>query len=184
VNVDLLRRARSRRRIAGRTSRRTSALAVRRRGPPTVVAGAGDTPIDFGLVGDVTGVNEELFQLLVQAGYIPVVACLGADASGAVYNINADAVASQVARTLSAAALALVTEVGAVLADPADPSSRIARLSQGPTGPSARRVRGGMIPKLTGSRARAGVRRSSSSARSRRAISRGLSRAQVQPERC
>jgi acetylglutamate kinase len=129
-----------------------SALAVKaQKRPPTVVAGAGDTSIDFGLVGDVTGVNEELFQLLVQAGYIPVVACLGADASGAVYNINADAVASQVARTLSAAALALVTEVGAVLADPADPSSRIARLSkqEADRAIGEGRVRGGMIPKLT-----------------------------------
>jgi acetylglutamate kinase len=129
-----------------------SSLAIRaRRRSPTVVAGAGDVPIDFGLVGDVTGINEELFRMLITASYIPIVACLGADESGTVYNINADAVASQVARSLSAEALILVTEVGAVLADPADPSSRIARLtrSEGARAIDEGTVRGGMIPKLT-----------------------------------
>jgi acetylglutamate kinase len=129
-----------------------SALAVRaRRRPPTVVAGGGDAPVDFGLVGDVTGVNEALFSLLVGASYIPVLACLGADEEGNVYNINADIVASHVARALSATALVLVTEVGAVLSDPSDPSSRIARLTQAEATRAIDegKIRGGMIPKLT-----------------------------------
>jgi len=129
-----------------------SALAIRaRKRPPAIVAGAGEAAIDFGLVGDVIGVNEELLGLLVGAGYIPVMACLGADEAGAVYNINADTVASQVARGLSAIALVLVTEVGAVLSDPTDPSSRIARLGKADAARAIAegRVRGGMIPKLT-----------------------------------
>jgi acetylglutamate kinase len=129
-----------------------SALAVRAmRRPKTVVAGAGDTPIDFGWVGDVTGVNEELFALLVGASYIPVVACLGADEEGTVYNINADAVASRLARALSAEALVLVTDVPAVLADPSDPASRLSRLTKPEASRAIERgdVKGGMIPKLT-----------------------------------
>jgi acetylglutamate kinase len=129
-----------------------SALAIRAsRRPPTIVAGGGDLPIDFGLVGDVRGVNEDLFAMLIGAAYIPVVACLGADEGGAVYNINADAVASQLARALSAQVLVLVTEVGAVLSDPSDPSSRIARLTKTDAmrAIDEGRVRGGMIPKLT-----------------------------------
>jgi len=129
-----------------------SALAIRaRRRPPTVVAEKGKAPIDFGLVGDVIGVNEALFELLVGAAYIPVVACLGADETGAVYNINADAVASQVARTLSATALVLVTDVAAVRSDPADPASRIARLSRADATRAIDegKIHGGMIPKLT-----------------------------------
>jgi acetylglutamate kinase len=129
-----------------------SALVVRaKKRPPVVVAGGGDAPIDFGHVGDVVGVNEALLSLLVGAGHIPVVACLAADERGAVYNINADAVASQMARALDAQALVLVTEVGAVLSNPADPSTRMARLTQA----DAKRaiadghIRGGMIPKLT-----------------------------------
>jgi acetylglutamate kinase len=129
-----------------------SSLVVRaRKRPPVVVAGGGEKPIDFGCVGNVIGVNEALLALLLGAGHIPVVACLAADEHGAVYNINADAVASQMARALDAEALVLVTEVGAVLRDPADPSTRITRLTQADTTQAiaAGHIRGGMIPKLT-----------------------------------
>ncbi|HEX9298228.1 MAG TPA: acetylglutamate kinase [Polyangiaceae bacterium] len=129
-----------------------SALTLRAcRRPPVVVAGAGEEAIDFGWVGDVIGVNEQLLELLVGAGHIPVVACLGADERGTVYNINADAVASDLARSLGAAALVLVTDVGAVLSDPSDPSSRLARLTQADAerAIAAGQIKGGMIPKLT-----------------------------------
>ncbi len=129
-----------------------SALVVRaKKRPPVVVAGGGDAPIDFGCVGDVTGVNDALLALLIGAGYIPILACLAADEAGNVYNINADAVASQLARALDAEALVLVTEVGAVLGDPRDPSSRIARLTNAATQDAIAKgsIAGGMIPKLT-----------------------------------
>jgi acetylglutamate kinase len=129
-----------------------SSLVVRaKKRPPVVVAGGGDAPIDFGCVGDVTGVNDALLALLIGAGYIPILACLAADEAGNVYNINADAVASQLARALDAEALVLVTEVGAVLGDPRDPSSRIARLTNAATQDAIAKgsIAGGMIPKLT-----------------------------------
>jgi acetylglutamate kinase len=129
-----------------------SSLVVRaRKRPPVVVAGGGDAPIDFGCVGDVIGVNEALLALLLGAGHIPVVACLAGDEQGAVYNINADAVASNMARALDAEALVLVTEVGAVLKNPEDPSTRIARLTAAEMKQAidAGHIRGGMIPKLT-----------------------------------
>jgi acetylglutamate kinase len=129
-----------------------SALVVHaKKRPPRIVAGGGDAPIDFGCVGDVVGVNETLLALLVSGGFIPVVACLAADESGAIYNINADAVASHMARALDAEALILVTEVGAVLSDPGDPKTRIARLTQAGAKQAIadERIRGGMIPKLT-----------------------------------
>jgi acetylglutamate kinase len=128
-----------------------SALAVRAvKRPPRVVTGAGPDPIDFGHVGDVTGVNRELFALLADAGYVPVCACLGADEQGRVYNINADIVANRLAIALDAKALVLVSDVPGVLRNVADPSSRIPRL----TVADVRRaiadgiVTKGMIPKL------------------------------------
>jgi acetylglutamate kinase len=128
-----------------------SALAVRAtKRPPRVVAGAGSDPIDFGLVGDVTGVNRDLVELLSGAGYVPVVACLGADEHGAVLNINADVVANRVAVTLDAKALVLVSDVPGVLRDVRDPSSRVPRLSlaEGKKAIADGIVTGGMIPKL------------------------------------
>jgi acetylglutamate kinase len=123
-------------------------LAKRR--PPKVVTGGGPDPVDFGFVGDVVGVNGELIALLGTAGYVPVLACLGADASGGVYNINADAVANQVAIRLDARALVLVTDVPGVLRDVKDPSSRIGRMTiaEGKRAIDEGVVTKGMIPKL------------------------------------
>ncbi len=128
-----------------------SSLAVRAaRRPPRVVAGAGPDPIDFGLVGDVTGVNRELIEWLSTAGYVPVLACLGSDERGVVLNINADVVANQVAIALDAKALVLVSDVPGVLRDLADPASRIERLAlaEGRQAIADGVVTGGMIPKL------------------------------------
>jgi acetylglutamate kinase len=128
-----------------------SGLAVRAtKRPPRVVAGGGPDPIDFGRVGDVTGVNRDLIELLSGAGYVPVLACLGADEHGAVLNINADVVANRVAIALDAKALVLVSDVTGVLRDVADPGSRIGRLSvaEGRKAIADGVVTGGMIPKL------------------------------------
>jgi len=123
-------------------------LATRR--PPKVVSGGGPDPIDFGFVGDVVGVNADLIALLTNAGYVPVLACLGADDKGGLFNINADAVANQVAIRLDARALVLVTDVPAVLRDVADPASRIERLTmaEGKRAIEEGVVTKGMIPKL------------------------------------
>ena len=122
--------------------------AVKR--PPRVVSGGGPDPIDFGFVGDVTGLHHELLSLLLGAGYVPVLACLGADEAGHVYNINADVVANQSAIALGARSLFLVTDVPAVLRDVADPSSRIPHLSlaDGKKAIADGVVTKGMIPKL------------------------------------
>ena len=122
--------------------------AVKR--PPRVVSGGGPDPIDFGHVGDVIGFNTHLLGTLWSAGYVPVLACLGADGLGHTYNINADIVGNQLASNLGADHLFLVTSTPGVLRDVKDPSSRLALL----TAEGARQaiadgtVTGGMIPKL------------------------------------
>jgi acetylglutamate kinase len=123
-------------------------LATRR--PPKMVSGGGPEPVDFGYVGDVVGVNDALIGLLVGDGFVPVIACLGADEKGGVYNINADAVANQVAIRLDARALVLVTDVPGVMRDLNDPSSRFARLTlaEGQRAIEDGVVTKGMIPKL------------------------------------
>ncbi|MBI4511948.1 MAG: acetylglutamate kinase [Deltaproteobacteria bacterium] len=128
-----------------------SGLVVQaRKRPPRVVTGGGPDPVDFGHVGDVVGFNLGLLEILWAAGYVPVIACLGADDKGGIYNINADVVANQLAATLKADHLFLVTSTPGVLRDLQDPSSRLPSLSVG----DARRaiasgaVTGGMIPKL------------------------------------
>jgi acetylglutamate kinase len=101
-------------------------------------------------VGDVDGVNDALLALLINNGYVPVLACLGADAQGQTYNINADAVANQVAIRLDARALVLITDVPGVLRDIKDPSSRIRTMTiaEGKTAIENGIATKGMIPKL------------------------------------
>jgi acetylglutamate kinase len=128
-----------------------SSLAIEaHKRPPKVIAGHGDEPIDFGFVGDVVGVNHHLLRTLVDAGYLPVLACLGADAQGVVYNINADTVANGVATALSAAALVLISDVPGVLRDLHDPASRIAHIRADEAKDLIAKgvVTKGMVPKL------------------------------------
>ena len=118
--------------------------------PPRVISGGGPEPIDFGHVGDVDGFDLPLLERVLDGGWLPVVACLGHGGDGAVYNINADIVANQLAGALKADALVLVTGAPGVLRDINDPSSRIARLTvaEGKRAIADGVVSGGMIPKL------------------------------------
>jgi acetylglutamate kinase len=122
--------------------------AVRR--PPKAYPSAGPEPVDLGLVGDVTGFNLGLLETLWAAGHVPVLACLGADASGGVYNINADLVGNQLAAALRAERLFLVTSTPGVLRDVSDPASRLARLTcaEARQAIAGGAVTGGMIAKL------------------------------------
>ena len=117
---------------------------------PRVVTGAGDAPIDFGLVGDIDGFDLVLLDALDARDALPVIACLGADTSGTVLNINADVVASQLAGMVRAAALVACTAVGGVRRDKDDPTTRLARLTvaEAKAAIADGTVQGGMIPKL------------------------------------
>jgi acetylglutamate kinase len=150
VNVDLCAKLHAAgARPVGLHGASSGAIAAKRR-PPKVVAGAGPEPIDFGHVGDVTGVNLELLELLLRGNFVPVLACLGCDETGHLFNINADIVANQVALATRARALLLVSDVPGVMRDLADPSSRIARMTraQGKQAIDEGVVTRGMIPKL------------------------------------
>ncbi len=90
------------------------------RRPPWHVDGE---EVDFGWVGDVEYVKADVLATLLRSGYVPVVAPLGIDVEGQVYNVNADTVAQAIAQALRAAAFFLVTEAGGVRRDPYAPES-------------------------------------------------------------
>jgi acetylglutamate kinase len=128
-----------------------SALAVEaERRPPRVYSGAGDEPVDLGHVGDVVGFNRELLQRLLDGGYTPVLACIGASRGGALFNINADVVANALAVAVEASALVLVSDIVGVLRERDDPASRIRQLDRREANDAIARgvVTEGMIPKL------------------------------------
>ncbi len=104
----------------------------------------------MGHVGDVVGFNRELLEELLSLGYVPVLACLGADPAGRIYNINADIVATRLAVELSAEDLFLLMDAPGVLRDREDPATRIERLTVAEARALIQQgvVVGGMIPKL------------------------------------
>ena len=57
--------------------------------------------IDYGFVGDVTQVNGTFLRMLIDSGYVPVVAPLTFDANGFLLNTNADTIASETAIALA-----------------------------------------------------------------------------------
>jgi acetylglutamate kinase len=67
--------------------------------------------IDIGHVGEVETINKSVIDMLVQGGFIPVIAPIGVGIDGESYNINADLVAGKVAEVLQAEKLMLLTNV-------------------------------------------------------------------------
>ena len=71
--------------------------------------------IDMGHVGHVDRIDPAVVNMLVQGGFIPVIAPIGVGADGASYNINADLVAGKMAEILSAEKLLLLTNTSGLL---------------------------------------------------------------------
>lgn len=80
------------------------------------------------LTGQVTKINPRVIETLDENGFIPVIAPIGAGSDGKRYNINADTVASEIATTLSAQKLILLSDIKGVLKDINDPGSLISTL--------------------------------------------------------
>lgn len=106
--------------------------------------------VDIGFVGDVTRINPGLVQNLMAEGYIPVVSPVGVGESGESYNINADYVAGELAASLKADKLILLTDVQGIFEDFNDRDSLISELRLDDiTGKiSSGVISGGMIPKV------------------------------------
>lgn len=117
----------------------------------------------LGFVGDVTQVNTEVLEGLLDDEFIPVIATIGSDASGQAYNINADTVAGAIAEALGAEKLVYLTDIEGLRSDVADATSLIrqttaARLDELIADGT---IAGGMIPKVASCQqaVRSGVRR-------------------------
>lgn len=105
----------------------------------------------YGLVGKIVKVEPQVVNDVLACGYIPVVStvALGIDNDTA-YNINADTAAAELAISLGAEKLILLTDVRGVLRDPKDDSTLIhqIRREEVPALLSSGIIGGGMIPKI------------------------------------
>ncbi|MFT4049691.1 MAG: acetylglutamate kinase [Solirubrobacterales bacterium] len=102
---------------------------------------------DVGFVGKVDHVSTGLLDH-IRDDYISVIAPIGSDRDGQVYNINADEAAGAVAHALGASKTIFLTDVAGWLADPSDPSSLISQTTTDEVEKALPSIEGGMKPKL------------------------------------
>ena len=106
---------------------------------------------DLGLVGEITRVDVTLIRNSLENGTIPVVATIAAgENDGNTYNINADIAAAQIAASLAAEKLVLMTDVRGLLEDRENEDSLISvvRVSEVQSLKKRGVISGGMIPKI------------------------------------
>jgi acetylglutamate kinase len=90
------------------------------RRPPVVMDGQN---VDFGCVGDIEFTEPRVLRVLIDGGYVPVVAPFTADATQQILNTNADSVAAAVAVALKVEKLFFVLKENGLLSDRENPHS-------------------------------------------------------------
>lgn len=98
------------------------------RRPP--VERRGESPVDYGFVGDIDSVEADILRKQLDNGLMPVVSPLSCDESGTLLNINADTVAAAIAAELDAEKLILATGAAGILEDVNDPLSVISYIDR------------------------------------------------------
>ena len=106
--------------------------------------------VDLGYVGDITSVDTTPILNALHNGYIPVIATVGTDETGQVYNINADTAAARIASELGAENIILMTDIRGLLEKKEDESTLIpyVQVSDVPYLKKQGVISGGMIPKV------------------------------------
>lgn len=104
----------------------------------------------LGFVGEITKISTAPITDLLEKGYIPVIATVGCDRDGNVYNINADTAAAKIAAALNAESLISMTDTKGILSDKDDENSLIPeiKIEDAPALIEGGVISGGMIPKI------------------------------------
>ena len=106
--------------------------------------------VDLGFVGRVVNVDTQQIHWILDRKQVPVIAPLGCDMNGQVYNINADMAACEIAAELQARKLVFLSDVPGILRDPKNEQSLISSVRRGQVEDLVREgvISGGMVPKV------------------------------------
>ncbi len=109
--------------------------------------------VDYGFVGDVDKVDNQILKHLIEAGITPVMAPLTHDGEGHILNTNADTIASETAKALAQqyeVTLIFSFEKKGVLSNPDDDDSVIATINRNDFDryKADGIISGGMLPKI------------------------------------
>ena len=105
---------------------------------------------DYGYVGDIVSIDSAPIKKVLEENYIPVIATVGIDDNGQVYNINADTAAAEIAASLSAENIITLTDIPGLMKDVNDKSSLIPEIHVDEIDSLIESgiIYGGMIPKV------------------------------------
>ena len=106
---------------------------------------------DYGFVGEIKSIDANVINDVIARGYIPVISTIAHSEDGeGYYNINADTAAAEIAVSLGAENLILLTDTRGVLRDPSDPSTLISVIHRDDVDELKKDgvISGGMIPKV------------------------------------
>jgi len=100
--------------------------------------------------GKIENVNSELLFMLLNAGYLPVIAPVAVSEKGEALNVDADRAAAMVAASLKAETLILLTAVPGLMKNFPDESTLIGQLSQSQLSAASEAAQGRMKKKVLG----------------------------------
>ena len=106
---------------------------------------------DIGFVGDIKNINGDVLQKIIASDIIPVIPPIGIGIKDdQPYNINADQVAAEIAKSLRALKLVVLTNVNGILTDIKDPSTLRMHVNAEDVKQmiDSGAISGGMIPKV------------------------------------
>lgn len=105
---------------------------------------------DIGFVGEVTSVDSNILDTLIENDFIPVIAPIGSSEEFESYNINADDAACAIASAIHAEKLVFLTDIEGVFIDPSDKATLISEMDiqEAQSYIDKGVVGGGMLPKL------------------------------------
>ncbi len=134
----------------GLSGRDAEILQARRKEKITIGEGREQKKVDLGRVGEIIQINPALIHTISDNGYIPVLSSIGAGLNGESLNINADYVAGELAVSLKAEKLIVLTDVDGIYRESESEIEFISAINR-------REIRamimngeisGGMIPKV------------------------------------
>ncbi|OEG70815.1 hypothetical protein ATZ36_17770 [Candidatus Endomicrobiellum trichonymphae] len=103
----------------------------------------------LGFVGEPVKVNRKLIDILIKAGFLPVIASIAADAKGNIMNVNADTLAASIATAFKVQKLIFLTDVAGVL-DKNNNTIKEIKIKEINSLIEDKTITGGMIPKIKG----------------------------------
>ncbi len=109
-----------------------------------------DDNFDYGYVGEIISVDPKPIIKVMEEDYIPVIATVGIDSEGQVYNINADTAAAEIAAALGAENIITLSDIPGLMHDVNDKNSLIPEIHIDEIDSLIESgvIYGGMIPKI------------------------------------